>query len=196
MQIVPVVERPYGVKAFWLPLPQEPWPPFVKLSGAAPDTDVALVVYQLCTYGAASEEPMSSSELLAAFPDALPGGLAVLEGDEAVYPSCCCGLEEWKAWMDMLETREAPWLGHDPWPWIELGDNNVTIWSDGGMDHTKGEATPHISTTLEGMAAGLRQVHPILRDFAERMRSVLRRAAVIEADAIAARFIKEFAGPG
>lgn len=195
MKITPVIQRPYGAEKFWLALPKQPWPSFIELSGETSDADVVLIVYQLCTYGADAEEPLTSSALVSAFPDALPGGLAASEGEVEIYPGCCCGLEEWTTWMKLIETGDTPWLGHDPWPWIEFVDGNVTIWADGGAGEFDRQTTPHIVTTIDALNSQLERIEPTLRGFAERLKSVLRRADVAEADAIAAGFIAAFVAP-
>lgn len=66
----------------------------------------------------------------------LPGGIRVIINDrqDSIEPGCCCGLETWREWFDLLQTGNSPWLGHDPSPWIELKGEIVRIWSDGGIE--------------------------------------------------------------
>jgi hypothetical protein len=44
-----------------------------------------------------------------------------------IGPSCCCGLEGWKAWLDILTTGQSPWMGHDPAPFVELLGEQVCV---------------------------------------------------------------------
>jgi hypothetical protein len=63
----------------------------------------------------------------------LPGGLQASLGHQQISPSCCCGLEGWREWEDVLEGGFL-WLGHDPAPWVELSSDVVRVWSDGTSD--------------------------------------------------------------
>uniref|UniRef100_UPI003F4909FA hypothetical protein n=1 Tax=Nonomuraea sp. CA-252377 TaxID=3240003 RepID=UPI003F4909FA len=44
-----------------------------------------------------------------------PGGLRVRDttAKAEILPGCCCGLEDWRQWRDVLH-QGSVWLGHDP----------------------------------------------------------------------------------
>ncbi|WP_299415161.1 hypothetical protein [Acaryochloris sp. IP29b_bin.148] len=67
----------------------------------------------------------------------LPGGIQIVSEEKVIPPSCCCGLETWREWIDFLQTDHSPWLGHDPSPWVERQGNSIRIWSDGGTVPTR-----------------------------------------------------------
>lgn len=68
----------------------------------------------------------------------MPGGISVFgEGQKRISPGCCCGLDEWREWIDFLETGRTPWIGHDPSPWLEINGGIVRIWSDGARGLTQ-----------------------------------------------------------
>jgi len=60
----------------------------------------------------------------------IPGGIEIISGERVIRPGCCSGLEEWSRWTTMRTTMLAPFLGHDPDPWLEPLDDGVRIWSD------------------------------------------------------------------
>ncbi|GAA2460250.1 hypothetical protein GCM10010405_50710 [Streptomyces macrosporus] len=62
-----------------------------------------------------------------------PGGLRIhhTDIDVTVSPGCCCGLEDWREWLD-ITNGDTPWLGHDPSPRVEHADPVVRLWPHGG----------------------------------------------------------------
>jgi hypothetical protein len=60
-----------------------------------------------------------------------PGGLRVHDTrtNVTVQPACCCGLEDWREWLDVAD-GETLWLGHDPSPRLEHADEFVQLWPD------------------------------------------------------------------
>jgi hypothetical protein len=67
------------------------------------------------------------------------GGLQLLDTvtGTAVVPGCCAGLEDWRDWAQVL-IGGSPWLGHDPGPEIEISNEDVRIWQDGGPNRHRG----------------------------------------------------------
>lgn len=48
------------------------------------------------------------------------GGIEVeVDGTVVVSPQCCCGLEDWREWIDFADGGDSPWAGHDPTPRLE-----------------------------------------------------------------------------
>lgn len=60
----------------------------------------------------------------------MSGGLLFQEDDKMIFPSCCCGLEEWKEIVDDIRNKKSPWMGHDPFPCCLYNDNTVIVCSD------------------------------------------------------------------
>lgn len=72
-----------------------------------------------------AEELLSMDGLIA------PGGLQVHDSAAGltISPSCCAGLEDWRGWA-ALPQGDAPFLGHDPSPWVEILDDRFRVWPD------------------------------------------------------------------
>ncbi|MFD6531254.1 hypothetical protein [Streptomyces sp. NPDC060184] len=91
-----------------------------------------------------------------------PGGLRVHDTrtDATVDPGCCCGLEDWRAWLDVADGGTV-WLGHDPSPRLEHADGVVRLWQDGAdtgnalpgqlVEITVGEIPALLRTVREGL---------------------------------------------
>ncbi|MFI0357474.1 hypothetical protein [Actinomadura sp. 9N407] len=57
-----------------------------------------------------------------------PGGLRFRDTstDVQVAPGCCFGLENWREWWDVVRGEDL-WLGHDPTPQLEHGDQVIRL---------------------------------------------------------------------
>ena len=99
-----------------------------------------MVVGTLSSYG--RDSTATSAEILAKeFPGVLPGGFAVVDRGRVIAPGCCCGLETWRDWLGVVRTRRSPWMGHDPAPLVEVLEDSVHVWTDGGLTgKPKGES--------------------------------------------------------
>ncbi|MFH8632115.1 hypothetical protein ACH4CC_19930 [Streptomyces lydicus] len=94
-----------------------------------------------------------------------PGGLRLRETDSdvTVSPGCCCGLEDWRDWLGLLE-GDVPWLGHDPSPAIEVAEPVLRLWPDGGNE--EGAASgPCLEIPVGDLARILHTVHDELQGF-------------------------------
>lgn len=91
----------------------------------------------------------------------LPGGLEVrdLNADTAVVPGCCCGLESWREWSQVLDGKGL-WLGHDPTPWIELDGDGIRVWQD-----SRAEDGASVDLPTAALPVLLRSVHQDLQGF-------------------------------
>jgi hypothetical protein len=111
---------------------------FVRLGDDMAAGDIGLVFAQLVDYNRI--EGQDAEALQAGIIEAesliLPGGLQTCYGKQEIDPGCCCGLEAWRDWEQVLKGG-SPWLGHDPAPWVELSDNVVRVWSDGGLNEAR-----------------------------------------------------------
>jgi hypothetical protein len=91
----------------------------------------------------------------------LPGGLRVRDvSGRTIAPSCCCGLEDWREWLEFLRTGKSPFLGHDPAQGIEhLGDViRVVSFPAEGTEY-------YIELQPNDFANELRQVQDDLKQF-------------------------------
>jgi len=187
-----VVDVNVRTEGLWAPLPSEPWPPFVRLHRSAPAEHVALVVGVLSSYGRDSESPATSpADLLTDFPGVLPGGLAVVSADRTLLPGCCCGLESWTEWCDLLESGRAPWTGHDPAPLVEAARGAVRVWPDGALGGTTPLGSP-VTFSKDDFLGELARVAGDLEAFLGPLRAWLDQAAPQEAADLVARFVAAF----
>lgn len=193
-EIQAVVEVVIDTKEMWVPLPPEPWPRFVRLSGSTSPEEVALVVGVLSSYGRADQEPAATAgSLCADFPGVLPGGLAVVSSDREIWPGCCSGLERWREWIEFLVDGQSPWTGHDPAPLVEVAGDEVHVWSDGGLLGDKPDEIPVIFHR-DAFAEALAQAGSDLEAFLAPLRAWLDTHAPSDAKEIARCFAKVFLG--
>lgn len=187
----PVVASPPEPSAFWCPLPPKPWPDFIELSGSSTDGEVALVLLQLATYNRGRQlVPLQPAELVSAESLVLPGGLQATNGTQVISPSCCCGLEGWPEWRYALEDGTSPWMGHDPFPWLEQQEGQFQLWPD-EITPERPPGTP-IRFTQAELEAQLSGVPGMLGGFLARVREVLLACAPADAEVLAARFDRTF----
>ncbi|MFD6950648.1 hypothetical protein A6A08_03945 [Nocardiopsis sp. TSRI0078] len=68
---------------------------------------------------------------LAKEPSIAPGGLRLRHTGNGITlsPGCCCGLEDWREWLFLLD-GDLPWTGHSPDPRMEHHGDTVRIWPD------------------------------------------------------------------
>ena len=79
-----------------------------------------------------------------------PGGLRVRDTATGltVSPGCCCGLENWQEWNQVI-TGQSPWLGHGPpAPWVQHLGHGIRVWPDGG-DEPPNAAPPPSTIPIE-----------------------------------------------
>lgn len=141
---------------------------YLILSGDLTPADVGTAMAAIAAYNHSSITPdgeeddrPGSAVLIQRIIDAecllAPGGLRVrdTESGVTVNPGCCSGLEDWQGWNRLvMRQSDAPWLGHDPSPWVEHLGQAIRIWPDGGMGPTTG-TTPAGLSPIEVPAARL-----------------------------------------
>jgi hypothetical protein len=184
-----VVEAPTEAPAFVAALPPQPWPAFVRLFGETSAGDVSLVVARLGRYGPSAELPQIVGDLVRHFPHIAPGGLAAVDGTVSVVPSCCCGLEKWREWHNLLRDGTSPWLGHDPSPWVETVGDAFVVWPDGGLGPGGSGPRPPIRFTRQQLSHALASVERDLRAFAARLQAWASVVAPDQAQGLAERFL-------
>ncbi len=154
------------------------------------------MILVLGTYGQGGTEPKSLRALASQPPDVAPGGIAASGGRTTIYPSCCCGLEDWRSWLALFEDGPSPWLGHDPAPWVERSGDGFTIWADGGLGEPDSGPPERIVVPRSTLARELATIEATLNAFSARLGDVLsERGDVASATAIATWFRRTFVGP-
>ncbi|MFB2970868.1 hypothetical protein ACE1CD_18000 [Aerosakkonema sp. BLCC-F183] len=139
IQMQAVIEVPYYEGDFLCPWETPEFIPFskIRLCAEMGYPQIGLVFAQLAQYNRielTADRQTVLRQILKAKSLVLPGGIQVVcQKRGTISPSCCCGLESWREWIDVLKTGTSPWLGHDPSPWIEITGDVVRVWSDGGI---------------------------------------------------------------
>lgn len=97
---------------------------WIDLTGNTKYEYVGNVIHTLCIYNNLLEQKnISTDELLKIIIDEMnhkeviaPGGIHFVgENRTEIYPSCCCGLEDWREIKSELMIGHSPWMGHDPY---------------------------------------------------------------------------------
>lgn len=168
---VPAVETPL------------PWPvasmaagSWLALDAGCTDAEVGLFVCALA-HRLDVESPGGREEFVAALLAEeiliVAGGLRLLDTvtGVAVVPGCCAGLEDWREWAGVL-TGGSPWLGHDPSPEVEIGDDGgLRVWQDGGPNRYRGRwAGVQVVLPRPALPGLLRRVRQDLAGFLVRVR--------------------------
>jgi hypothetical protein len=170
--------------------PTRPWPLYVRLWGETEPQAVALVVGTLVTWGRESTQ-WSFESLEAEFPAAVPGGFAAVEQGRLIGPSCCCGLETWQEWLEVLTTSRSPWMGHGPSPFLEILGDRVSIWADGGLGEKSRGGSPIAFSSSEFVTA-VKQAARDLSEFEQPLRRWLSVHAPRYEDSVTSRFRERF----
>ncbi|MDX3520167.1 hypothetical protein [Streptomyces scabiei] len=136
-----VLETPGTVDFSCWPVADLPPYQFMALTGRMSPLDVGSALAMLADYNSQTgddDRPLTDASeairrLLETDKVIAPGGLRVHDTrtDVTVRPGCCCGLENWREWLDIAD-GETPWLGHDPSPRLEHADEVVRLWPDIG----------------------------------------------------------------
>lgn len=132
IRIEPVLELPDGT--------------FLPLSGDLSPAELTTFLHEWPDYNGAE----SLRELLGEEMTLVPGGLRTIHtggsGDArcsggsggtngtVVNPGCCCGLEDWRTWLGLLD-RLPVWMGHDPGVDQEFIGDKVHLSQEGQGQH-------------------------------------------------------------
>jgi hypothetical protein len=146
---------------------------FVPVSGGMSGLWVGSAVAMLAGYNARVDDgegvPGDGEALVRRLAEAetvlAPGGLRFHDTATGVTvePGCCCGLEDWREWYDVID-GETLWLGHDPAPRFEHGGDVVRLWPD-GRDAAEAPEGPAVEVVVAELPAVLRGVQEELRGF-------------------------------
>jgi hypothetical protein len=170
MVIAEVVLETYDVLGFtaW-PIAEPSGDHRLVLSGDMPLDEVATAMAVIFSYNRMPVEPIG--ELTARHLDEhlaeaecliAPGGLRFRDTarNVEVEPGCCCGLENWRDWWDVVRGEE-PWLGHDPAPRVEHAGQVVRLHQDDQ------DGSPAIEMTVDELQGLLVAVQRRLSGFLE-----------------------------
>ncbi|WP_230466491.1 hypothetical protein [[Actinomadura] parvosata] len=158
---------------------------FLALSGRLSLAEVGSAMAVIFGYGGIPTAPISELRHLLDrhLADAgrliAPGGLRVRDATAGaeILPGCCCGLEDWRQWRDVLH-RQSLWLGHDPDTYLTFtgGAVRLTQEPDGGSTPARVseveirlDELPALLTTVQMELQGfLRLVHAWAGEIAPR----------------------------
>jgi len=169
----------------------EPTDKFIGLCAATSFEKIGRVVLQLAM-SCGVESFLSAETVLQAIMAEptwiLPGGLRVRDDSgRSIAPSCCCGLEDWREWLDFLDNGRSPFLGHDPAQGIEhVGDviRVVSFPSEG--------AESCIELNPDDFVNQLRQVQSDLKQFLAGLKDWAVRTDPTQAKDFVVRFDETF----
>jgi hypothetical protein len=141
---------------------------FLRLFSGITDEEIGTVILTACLYNQIDVRP-SASETIKAFLEeeqfVLPGGLQFsLGGQVKVVPGCCCGLEDWRGWLDVPNGANSVWAGHNPSPEVEFVNGGIRIWQD-----KKADGVVFIDFGVDEMHGLLRKVESDLKGFVVRL---------------------------
>ncbi len=193
VQMQAVIEAPYYEYKFLCPWEIPEFKPFsnIRLWGEMTYPEIGLVFAQLAKYNQiklTDDKQAVIKQILAAESLVLPGGIQLIceEQDTTISPSCCCGLETWREWIDFLQTGQSPWLGHDPSPWVERQGNVVRIWSDGGIEPAS--SATHIDVSRFQFQKALTVVEQDLQAFLFSIESWAQEIGFVESGKLFQKF--------
>jgi hypothetical protein len=168
-QLQAVIEAPYLQEELVYPWDlQTPEPlSWIRLSGETTDQEIGLFFAKLVQYNhldSSGESHTVLDRILNAESLILSGGLQATFEHQSIAPSCCCGLEDWREWQAFLTTGNSPWLGHDPMPWVEAKNGQISIWSDSDLGESIQQAF-QIEVSRSTFRQALQNVEQDLQNF-------------------------------
>jgi hypothetical protein len=146
---------------FW-PVAEQPPYHLTPLNGTLSDEQVGTAIATMAGYNSRRvddhlTDPASAflSSLLHEEGFVAPGGLRVQDTvtGTTLTPGCCCGLEDWRGWLEIAAGGEL-WLGHSPTPWAEQLGNTVRLHPEG---ERPGPVIEIARTELPRLLAGVQQ---------------------------------------
>jgi len=132
---------------FWPVAETEPFG-YLPLGGGLSEAEVGTAMMRVVGYNTVGPDPEEGfapppADPLGAFLHGtltsefliVGGGLRVVDEstDVTLPPGCCCGLEDWREWWEVVDGgADRPWLGHDPQPIAERFGDTVRLTLDSG----------------------------------------------------------------
>ncbi|WP_329580849.1 hypothetical protein [Streptomyces sp. NBC_01361] len=196
-----VLETPDTVGFSFWPVADLPPYQFMALSGSMSTLEVGSALAILADYNwraGGDDRPLTDASeairhLLETDKVIAPGGLRVHDTrtNVTVRPGCCCGLEDWREWLDVAK-GETLWLGHDPSPRLEHADEVVQLWPDSidAQETTSGQPIEIVVGDLPGI---LHTVQVGLQGFLSLTKQWATRHVPTFAEDLAARLDEDLA---
>jgi hypothetical protein len=140
---------------------------FLRLFAGVTDEEIGSIILTACLYNQV-EIHSSAIETLNAFiaeDFVLSGGLRFSSDAQVkVVPGCCCGLEDWREWLDVPNGNNSVWAGHDPNPGVEFVDDSIRIWQD-----EKADGVEFVDLGVDEMRGLMERVESDLKGFVVRL---------------------------
>lgn len=196
-----VLETPDIVEFSFWPVADLPPYQFMALSSSMSPLEVGSALAMLADYNSRTGDDdrplMDASEairrLLETDKVIAPGGLRVHDTrtNVTVQPGCCCGLEDWREWLDVAG-GETLWLGHDPSPRLEHADEIVQLWPD-SVDAQEASSGQPIEIVVGDLLGILHTVQEGLQGFLSLTKQWATRHVPTLAEDLAARLDEDLA---
>jgi hypothetical protein len=130
VRLVPVCDRttPDGER----PWAKRPWGPdeqYIQVSADVDDLTMGLVMHEaLWDIEGAEHSAEATFQAAIQHPEwqLYPGLQAIATDGTVITSSCCCSLDEWREWYDVLNGG-GPWLGHTPSVGVTILDGLVVV---------------------------------------------------------------------
>ncbi|PZG18520.1 hypothetical protein C1J01_14810 [Nonomuraea aridisoli] len=166
MIVMDAVLETYDAEGFtaW-PIAEPPDDRILALSGGLTPAEVGTAMAVIVAYAGFPAEPVADlhltldRHLVEAECLIAPGGVRVTDTvtGARILPGCCCGLESWREWADVLH-GESPWLGHGP---------DTDLEHTGEAVRLRQEPSHQVELPLADLPGLLSDVHAGLRGFLE-----------------------------
>jgi len=175
IEITPVIEVPWTEEGYqwpWLITSKKAFS-FLRLDSISND-HLGTFFAALCC----DDNPDSIDSCIELITEAdgliVSGGLALSLAETSIFPSCCCGLENWIEWKAFLDNGSSPWMGHDPSAWAEIKGDQVVVWTDGGGTDSANRIGPCISVPIKDFECALIKAEKQLQIFFSALPSWLK----------------------
>lgn len=165
--------------------------PFYRFHGGMTGDEHWAHLLELCAYAHQRENPPDTPSeatdlLLKRNVLVIGGGLIAAKSDFRLYPSCCCGIDDWRGWLEVKRDGPSPWMGHDPGPWIDTSGAKAIL-------HNDVEREPKtIEADYEEIKTALRQAEKDLRDFLRSLEDWLASEGIEQASALGAKIDQQY----
>lgn len=156
--------------------------PFHRLYGRMNNDELWAYLIAQCEYGGEQFKPETLNEavdyLLNEESAILAGGLVAIKSDFKLFPGCCCGIENWRAWRSIKKGGYSPWLGHDPDPWIDTTGDAAVLHKD------LEEESASIEVDYDELRYALDKVEKDFHEFLSTMNKWLKEEGIKNADTL------------
>jgi hypothetical protein len=174
--MTPVIEfDPIRTKQFpWVPKEKKDTLRWISVTGETKRSDVLRVVGTILAYN----DVAASGDLDAAMKSIqegerwiVSGGVRIERGAFVCTPGCCSGLESWTEMRGLRPGSVGPWMGHDPSPSIECGDQVLKV--SNGFDAPIQRGVTEIEATYPEFKAAVQGIVESLNAFSGRLAETL-----------------------